>query len=288
PILVAGGEGAYFMNPRWAPSGDQIAFTGTEYKGLWLSDPDGGNLNLLTDEAGAGFGFSWSADGTALVSRVARYDGVRRYNAIKVFTGASDSGRVVLDYTTGRIGIPAWLSNDAQIVVLDAENFTVVDIPNRTSKSAEEPASFLASDGNKVVRSDAASPTALTVIEEEGFILNLVSSPDGGRVSFEVMGGNLFVMDADGGNRIDLGPGNRPQWSPDGRWIVFQRSEDDGHEFTASDLYAADAVGQTVVRLTRSTEALEMNPSWSPDGRFIAFDDRGAIYLLPVKEGPGE
>jgi len=75
PVLIAGDEGAYFMNPRWAPSGDRIAFTGAEYKGLWLSDPDGGNRNLLTDEASAGFGFSWSADGTALVTRVARYEG---------------------------------------------------------------------------------------------------------------------------------------------------------------------------------------------------------------------
>ena len=40
PVHVAGKEGVYFMNPRWAPSGDQIAYTGAEYKGLWLSDPD--------------------------------------------------------------------------------------------------------------------------------------------------------------------------------------------------------------------------------------------------------
>lgn len=288
PVHVAGEEGVYFMNPRWAPSGDQIAYTGAEYKGLWLSDPDGANRYLLTDEASAGFGFSWSADGTALVTRVARYDGVRRYNAVRVLTRKPDSSRVVIDYTTRRVGIPMWLGDDAQIAVLDNDRLTIVDVPDRTQKNSEAPTSFLVADGTRLVRTDPSSNTSLTVAEEDGFILNLATSPDGTNVAFEVLGGNLFVMDTDGRNRINLGRGNRPQWSPDGRWIVFQRSEDDGHAFTASDLYAASRDGQNVVHLTMSTDALEMNPSWSPDGQFIVFDDRGSIYLLPVREGPGE
>ena len=291
PVLVAGGEGVYFMNPRWAPSGDQIAYTGAEYKGLWLSDPDGGNRYLLTDEASAGFGFSWSADGTALVTRVARYDGVRRYNAVRVLTRNPDSSRIVLDYTTGRVGIPMWMPDDAQIAVLDNDRLTIVDVPDRTPKNSSKDSlaqsPFLVADGTRLVRSDASSGT-FTVAEEEESILNLATSPDGTNVAFEILGGNLIVMDVDGRNRIDLGQGSRPQWSPDGRWIVFQRSEDDGHEFTASDLFAAGTGGQAVVRLTTTANALEMNPSWSPDGQFIAFDDRGSIYLLPVREGPGE
>ena len=49
-------------------------------------------------------------------------------------------------------------------------------------------------------------------------------SPDGRRIAF-VTGGQIWTMDADGGNRtqvtrISTGAGN-PVWSPDGRWIAF-------------------------------------------------------------------
>jgi len=100
------------------------------------------------------------------------------------------------------------------------------------------------------------------------------------------LGGPLVVMDADGSNRVDLGRGSRPTWSPDGRWLAFMVTEDDGHAFTAADLVAVRADGSARVALTATPDRLEMNPSWSPDGRALAYDDAvdGALYLLPLAE----
>jgi Tol biopolymer transport system component len=117
-------------------------------------------------------------------------------------------------------------------------------------------------------------------------LLNVAPSPDGRRVAFEVYGGNLFVMSLDGSSLVDLGHGARPTWSPDGRWVAFMVTEDDGHTVTAADLVAARADGSGQVALTSTPDRLEMNPSWAPDGRALAFDDAtdGALYLLPVSE----
>jgi Tol biopolymer transport system component len=284
PIRIAGGGDTEFMNPRWSPSGRHIAYTSASYKGLWVSSPNGENANHLTDDSAAGFGYSWSADGTSIVARIARYEAVRRLNAIKVFTTAPDAEEIILDFTTDYIGVPAWLSNDAQVAVVHDDQLAVLGVTNRSSKASITPEPLVMAEKERIVQTNAASGVMSTIKEEDGFVLNLVNSPDGSKVAFEIMAGNLFAMNADGGDRVDLGRGNRPQWSPDGNWIVFQRSEDDGHEFTSSDLYAVRSDGSNVVRLTTSSEALEMNPSWSPDGRFIAFDDRGAIYLLPVTQ----
>ena len=60
------------------------------------------------------------------------------------------------------------------------------------------------------------------------------------------------------------------------------RTEDDGHQFTASDLFATRIDGDITVQVTHTPDRLEMNPSWSPDGRHIAFDDRGTIFVMPV------
>jgi Tol biopolymer transport system component len=57
-----------------------------------------------------------------------------------------------------------------------------------------------------------------------------------------------------------------PEWSPDGRQIVFS-SERHGNW----ELYVMEADGARQRRLTRTSKADEYAPSWSPDGRRIAF-----------------
>lgn len=283
-IRVTGGD-IWFMQPRWTPDGTALAFTGANYHGIWVAETDGSNLKPIIEEPAAGFGFSWSTDGGTILTRVARFQGLKRLNAIRVIDVASGVSQTVLDYTTQPVSIPEWLDNEVQVSATVAGAISVFEVAGRTPKTTLPPQPRVMAHGEKIVRvSFFREPEVVTVAEEQRSVLNLVRSPDGTRLAFEILGGGLAVMDAGGGNRIDLGEGNRPQWSPDGQWIVYQRTEDDGHEFTASDLYAVRSDGSTLVRLTETGQALEMNPAWSPDGRYIAFDDRGSIFLLPVAE----
>ena len=82
-----------------------------------------------------------------------------------------------------------------------------------------------------------------------------------------------------------------PQLSPDGRDILFTRSESDwkiGRRLT--HIWRVRTSGGDPVQLTNGAES-ENSPRWSPDGRTIAFvAKRGdaefnQIYLLPVDGG---
>jgi Tol biopolymer transport system component len=121
-------------------------------------------------------------------------------------------------------------------------------------------------------------------------------SPDGTRVTFKkVVGsvnptgsGALFVMNADGTGVVGITPPGHvfdlPAWSPDGRWIVFQKPY--GQLFVVhpdgTDLH------QVPVQLPAGAGA--QDPSWSPDGSRIVFSvlggDRGGIFAVRV-DGTG-
>jgi Tol biopolymer transport system component len=88
----------------------------------------------------------------------------------------------------------------------------------------------------------------------------------------------IFVMDADGGNPVNLtnnpARDTAPAWSPDGRRIAFARD---------FDIYVMDADGSNVVKLPTYGGAI--GPTWSPDGSSIAFATTGGIYVMSCADG---
>ena len=80
----------------------------------------------------------------------------------------------------------------------------------------------------------------------------------------------------------------QPDWSPDGRFVVFARYAKDAIELELLDL----ATG--AVRAVTANGAVNVEPRWSPDGSRIAFvstayNGRWHIFALPVDAGtPGE
>jgi TolB protein len=85
-------------------------------------------------------------------------------------------------------------------------------------------------------------------------------------------------MNADGSGVIrltyDLAENNSPNWSPDGRWIVYSGNRSGDHE-----IYSLSPDGAQQNRLTFSPGADE-DPVWSPDGYWILFtSDRAQAGL---------
>jgi Tol biopolymer transport system component len=119
-------------------------------------------------------------------------------------------------------------------------------------------------------------------------------SPDGKQILFTLpafRNAELMVINLDGsGLRKLLADPPRPvnmygEWSPDGKWIVYQAYDPDLRPST--QLYVTDAQGLNSFQIAADLEDSILNPFWFPDSRRIGFSiDKRAAKLHWVDADP--
>ncbi len=286
PQYITGSLNDIAMNPTFSPDGKKIAFTKAKYEGIYIYDIATKNVKDVTDEQAAGFGYKWSKDSKSILSRVAKYEGMKRLNAVKIFHVESDQQLQLTEYRTRMPFMPEWSEQDTKVILPSKTGVEVYSSGKLTKISTNVPQIDVYIKNDKVTTRDIATNNE-KVLEpmKDAQIINLVSSPDKKKVTFEVIGGNMYSMNIDGSNLIDLGSGHRPRWSADSKKIIYMITEDNGDDYTASDIFSINADGTQKKNLTNSSDRIEMDPCFSPDGKSIVFDvyNDGSIYLMNIE-----
>ena len=155
-------------------------------------------------------------------------------------------------------------------------------------------------DGRKILftRGDVMSNIDIYVMDEGGGNVQRLTehperdaraswSPDGNSIAFVSQregAVEIWLMDADGGNKRKLVKGRKPTWTADGRKIVFTSSAFDDND----ELYIIDRDGANMQRLT-DDKRIDQFPSLSPVGDGLVFcSERFGGQELMVAKADGE
>ena len=135
--------------------------------------------------------------------------------------------------------------------------------------------SSISRDGSRIV---FISDRSIYAIDPDGLDVRLVLfdagktpkiSPDGQRIAYSRYG-EIWVMDFDGSNSVQvtsgMGYAHSPDWSPDGQELAFEVEDADGFW----DLYTIDVDGTDLTRLTTNAHN-ELDAAYRPDGTGFAF-----------------
>jgi eukaryotic-like serine/threonine-protein kinase len=138
------------------------------------------------------------------------------------------------------------------------------------------------------------APTVIPLTAYVGIEVMPSLSPEGNQVAFAWNGErqdnyDIYIKEVGSGARRQLtkDPAQEifPSWSPDGRWIAFQRFPKEG----PASLYLISPLGPPERKIA------ELRPgsgqvSWSPDGAWLAVAEResdspSGIFVIPVERG---
>jgi len=280
---VASESGKIFIAPQESPDGKFLAFTQEGYNGILLLN-ENKEFSLLTQDPASGYGFKWLKDGSGIAARSAKYTGYKRENSIVVYSLKGDN-TLQLSGLSSKLTILPTVSTGGDVSFVEAGEVKSFNTFSKTTevKAPSGIAAFIENDKISVV-SENRQKIVIDPVSGQRCI-NAVLSPDGKKVVFEILGGNLFVINSDGTGLIDLGKGFRASWSPDSKMITYMITEDDGHVITSSDIFTISFDGSKKSAVTSTTNIIEMNPSYSANGEYIYFDNanEGAIYRIKTE-----
>lgn len=271
--LPAGEE---WSAPKFSPDGARLYLTRLGYGGIWEYDLRSGVVRAITRDAGSGYGFSVSQDGSRIAYRRTSVDPstMRRLQELVVRDLSTGGSTVVA--SGNDVSTPSFV---ASMLVYRAGERSV-DAPPAPGRKVE----VLGIENTKIAILRDGERRVIDPLGGGSYIWPSVS-PDGNRILACDMTRGAFVCTPGGAVVAMLGKRNAPVWSRDGRWVIYMDDTDDGHRVTASDIMAVSADGATTVRLTGTADIIELYPECSPTENLIACSSlSGDIYIIRYEE----
>jgi Tol biopolymer transport system component len=278
-MLTHTDDGGFFY-PAASKSGSKILLTSDNYLGLWLLDVNTKNIVQLNNYTGAGYNARFTASEEEVIFRKDDFSQKKKYSSL-IIQSLNNMNEIVIEANTRNLSEVVVLKN-GNAAYTKEEKLHVAEINSGKSLSASlnEPVVYI--ENGAVALFNNGSKKILKPLGEGNYLWQSIS-PDGTKLLFTAAGKGTFISDLNGKIISSLGYANAPQWSPNGKYVVYMNDKDDGHKLLSSDVYVVGADGQYRTRVTSTADAIEIYPAWLTSNKILYGTTEGVIYSIELK-----
>lgn len=272
------GAGCY-QAPLPSSDGKYLALSTEKWDSLWLYNILSKSMIQLSDQQGSGFRARWSPSGSLLAYR-AGTGGMRpKYRIIVAHT---DGVKETASILTRDLSLPVWNGRNLYYVISTGGTSRLKAVGPDILKSRAHAIPYCSPDGALWLSRPGKALQRIATPSKEVFSLPVLSS-DGNSFVVECLDGHLYLGRTDGGELLDIGPGSYASFVRDDSALLFERTGDDGHEITSSDIYLLELDSMKLEAVTDTPDIIERRPSMASDGRTVYYDSEGKIFrgVLP-------
>ena len=243
-----------------SPDRSYIALTNSNYTTLEIINQQiSKNVKVSIPFINA-FQAKWSPDSDKLLLMRSRYDNKRRTNSLILVNHQGDFVKTIVDFTNQNLYPLGWTGRNT-LHYLSGDKLITYNLGD-SDNEWDNPLVYAIKNKLYIKINNQEHKLLYTA---ENRILNVSSSRDGSLVAFEVYGSHVIIIENLKAVTTDLGIGNGPKVSPNGKMVTFMVLEDNGYQITSGDVYTWDSVSKEIKAVAHDPEFIEMNPVWSSD-----------------------
>ncbi|MBZ0198917.1 MAG: hypothetical protein K8H86_03550, partial [Ignavibacteriaceae bacterium] len=277
-MLTTPMDGKFFY-PAASNSGDKVLLTSDNFTGLWLLDVNTKNIVQLNNYTGAGYNAKFTGSEEKVIFRKDDFSQQRKFSSL-IVQNFGDLKENVIEPNTRNLSEASILKNGT-IAYIKGNNLQADDlVSGKVSTSTINEAVVYIEDGAIALFNNGVKKI-LKPLGEGNYIWQSIS-PDGTKLLFTAAGKGTYVSDLNGNIIANLGYANAPQWSANGKYIVYMNDKDDGHKLLSSEIYVIGADGQNRTQLTSTDDVLEIYPAWLSSNKIIYGTQDGVIYSIQL------
>ena len=281
PSLLLNEEYAY---PQFSDSDNQLLLQKTGHRGIFIYDFNSDSVNCITPEDEEKIiQANWSPDGKHLICRTRSL--VEKIAPHKIELISIETKNTMELYSAAQIpALPRFTADNSQIYFPYKNKLEILTSGlNSKKKSNDNMMIYCENDKFSLMKNNVKSITD-KINEKEKRIIRAEISNDSKNILLKSIGGGIRIYHIDEDTYTNIGPGQAPKWGYEDKYIVYCKVEDDGHDFTSSEIWIYDLEKDINFQLTKTNDMMELDPDWSADGRYIVFNDyiTNQIYIIDL------
>ncbi|MFI3240646.1 MAG: hypothetical protein R3Y22_08695 [Bacteroidales bacterium] len=261
-----------------SPNGDFLLMTTPNKKGLKKYDLATGQVETITEAAGAGYDVKILDDGQTIVYRETAINSKKlKETTLKSKNMVSGAESTLVNAT-----------RNLQAVVVDGNSVYAIDKGALKTKSfsgatvsTDKPVLSIDNGQLMITKNGKTATFSPNGTEYTRYIWPSIS-PDGTKALYYVVGSGAYICNLDKSEVTRLGVLRAPKWYSDD--IVVGMYDIDGEDDTEKSSIMAVAADASVAQTLTDDSVIAMYPSVSEDGSKIVFTTVGGeVYIINIK-----